>query len=135
MTKDELDAIITTGKAELAATKEAQAEERKRVDAAYFAKADAAYYAQQKPGWKTSEFWLTLLSTLSGIGMSLAAAFGAKPQDIETAQQLVGAANQAAGQVAQGAESGNLVQGIVGGLLTVVPTIVYAVGRSQQKRR
>ena len=64
-----------------------------------------------KAGWKTTEFWKTLVTALSGIAI----AFGViSPEGAE-------ALNIAIGQ-------------IVGGIMAIVPVVIYTIQRTKAKQ-
>jgi hypothetical protein len=72
---------------------------------------------EAKPGWKTTEFWVTIV----GIVSSLALLTGTITP--EQNQQVAGAADTIAAAAVQ----------IAGAIGTVVSVVAYAIGRSRVK--
>jgi hypothetical protein len=86
-----------------------------------------------KPLYLDPKLWVGGLSTLGGLGLTFAAAFGAPVGDLEVANQVLVGVASAAEQVATGAGNGQLIQGIFGAVMSTLPTVVFLVNKYARK--
>jgi hypothetical protein len=130
LTAADLGKIASDGLDEVVDGNRARNADLLKKNAGYLAKAAAlaSHPDYEKPRW-----WLGVLSLLAGIGLSLAAALGAPPDDVATAQQIAQGVEQAAGQVIAGAEDGHLEEGIAGAALIALPLVIGLVNRRKAK--
>lgn len=141
MTQEEHDAIVAKleGHYEnrlsaFVADKKQATADRFAHDAEWLEEQKAAAVAEamaRKPGWKSTEFWLALIPTVSGLLMSIAGAFGANPEHLQVAQQVVGTVTEAATGFASGRDPTEVITGAAMGTL---PALAYILKRTAPKR-